>query len=62
MRKLTGFWKWIVVGLSSALVSFHIYTPQFGVLPDMAQRSVHLFFVFTLLFLLRPIKKKCQYE
>lgn len=57
MRKLTGFWKHVITLLSVALVVFQIYTAGFGVFPDIVQRSVHLFFVLTMLFLLKPVKK-----
>jgi len=57
MRKLTGFWKYLVSILSIALVAFHMYTSGFGILPDTLQRSVHLGFVLTLCFLLKPAYK-----
>lgn len=57
MRKLTGFWKHVITVLSVMLVLFQVYTAGFGVFPDIVQRSVHLFFVLTMLFLLKPIKK-----
>lgn len=57
MRKLTGFWKHVITVLSVVLVLFQVYTAGFGVFPDIVQRSVHLFFVLTMLFLLKPIKK-----
>ncbi|WHH61197.1 TRAP transporter fused permease subunit [Petroclostridium sp. X23] len=57
MRKLNGFWKWIITVLSVSLVIFQIYTSGFGAFPDIVQRSVHLFFVLTLCFLLKPMRK-----
>jgi len=57
MRKLTGFWKWVVTILSVSLVLFQMYTSGFGTLPDIVQRSVHLFFVLTLCFILKPMRK-----
>lgn len=57
MRKLTGWSKAVVVVLSLALVLFQLYTSGFGVLSDILQRSVHLFFVLTMVFLLIPAKK-----
>ena len=57
MRKLTGFWFKLVVVMSFALVLFQLYTAGFGVLPDIQQRSVHLFFVLAMIFILKPIKK-----
>ena len=61
MRKLTGFWRKVVVAMSVALVAFQLYTAGFGVLPDIQQRSVHLFFVLTLIYILKPIKKGGTY-
>lgn len=57
MRKLTGFWKWVVIILSISLVLFQMYTSGFGALPDIVQRTVHLFFVLTLCFILKPMRK-----
>lgn len=57
MRKLTGFPKTFVSVLSVALVAFHLYTSGFGMMPDLKQRSIHLFFVLTLCFLLKPAIK-----
>lgn len=58
MRKLSGFPKLLVSVLSILLVLFHLYTSGFGMLPDLRQRSIHLFFVLTLCFLLKPASKK----
>ena len=58
MRKLTGISKHVVTLLSIALVVFQMVTAGFGVLPDMQQRAIHLFFVLTLVFLLKPAHKK----
>lgn len=58
MRKLTGFWRHVVTVLSVALVIFQMYTAGFGVFPDIIQRSVHLFFVLAMLFLMMPANKK----
>lgn len=57
MRKLTGFPKMLVSVLSVALVVFHLYTSGFGMLSDLKQRSVHLFFVLALCFMLKPARK-----
>lgn len=57
MRKLNGFWQKVVMIMSICLVVFQLYTAGFGVFPDIVQRSVHLFFVLTMIFLLKPIKK-----
>ncbi len=58
MRKLSGFWSGAVLTLSIALVVFQMYTACFGVFSDVLQRSVHLFFVLTLCFILKPAGKK----
>ncbi len=58
MRKLSGFWSGLVLVLSVLLVLFHMYTACFGVLSDLLQRSVHLFFVLMLCFILKPASKK----
>ena len=58
MRKLTGFWRHVVTVLSVALVIFQMYTAGFGVFPDIIQRSVHLFFVLGMLFLMMPANKR----
>ena len=57
MRKLTGPWKVIVNVLSVLLIAFQIYTTARGPFSDIIQRSVHLSFVLTLLFLLKPPRK-----
>ena len=57
MRKLTGPWKVIVDVLSVLLIAFQIYTTARGPFSDIIQRSVHLSFVLTLLFLLKPPRK-----
>lgn len=57
MRKLTGFWYTVTVVMSVALIAFQLYTAGFGVLPDIQQRSVHLFFVMAMIFILKPVKK-----
>lgn len=57
MRKLTGFWDRVVKVLSFALILFQLYTTWRGPYSDIIQRSVHLSFVLTLLFLLKPAFK-----
>lgn len=58
MRKLTGFWKWVVTALSIMLVLFQLYTTGVRLFSDMIQRSVHLAFVLALVFILKPATKK----
>ena len=60
MRKLTGFWKNVVYILSIGLVMFQLYTTAFGLFSDMIQRSVHLAFVLTLVYILKPASKKME--
>ena len=57
MRKLTGPWQVIVNVLSVALIAFQLFTTARGPYSDIIQRSVHLSFVLTLLFLLKPPRK-----
>ncbi|MBQ8129575.1 MAG: TRAP transporter large permease subunit, partial [Clostridia bacterium] len=57
MRKLTGPWRVIVNVLSVALIAFQLFTTARGPYSDIIQRSVHLSFVLTLLFLLKPPRK-----
>lgn len=50
---------YIVTTLLCALwVAFQLYTASVGVLPALAQRSIHLVFALTILFLLYPFKGK----
>lgn len=57
MRKLKGRWAIIVKVLSFALIAFQLYTTGRGPYSDIIQRGVHLSFVLTLLFLLKPARK-----
>lgn len=60
MRKLTGFWDKFVKVLSVALILFQMYTIGVRQFSDIIQRSVHLAFVLTLVFILKPMRKgKC---
>ena len=58
MRKLSGFWDKVVKVLSFALIIFQLYTTWRGPYSDIIQRSVHLSFVLTLVFLLKPAFKR----
>lgn len=60
MRKLTGFWQNVVYVLSIGLVLFQLYTTAFGLFSDMIQRSIHLAFVLTLVYILKPAKKEME--
>lgn len=60
MRKLTGFWGIFVKVLSVALILFQLYTTGVHLFSDIIQRSVHLAFVLTLVFIMKPMRKgKC---
>ena len=61
MRKLTGFWGIFVKVLSVALILFQLYTTGVHLFSDIIQRSVHLAFVLTLVFIMKPMRKgKCE--
>lgn len=57
MRNLNRFWKVVVSALSICLVVFQLYTTAFGVFSDLTQRSVHLGFVLSLCFIMKPLRK-----
>lgn len=60
MRQLTGFWDKLVKFLSVALILFQMYTIGVRQFSDIIQRSIHLAFVLTLVFILKPMRKgKC---
>lgn len=57
-RKLKGVLYWItLIGLISFSL-FQLYTAIFGVLPAQLQRTIHLGFALTLIFLLFPASRK----
>lgn len=58
MRKLSKVWKTIISVLSISLVAFQMYTAGFGVFTDTIQRNIHLGFVLTICFILKPATKK----
>ncbi|MBR1919403.1 MAG: TRAP transporter fused permease subunit [Spirochaetales bacterium] len=58
MRKLNRFWTWVVRILSFGLVGFQLFTTGRGPYSDIIQRSIHLSFVLTLLFIMKPATKK----
>ena len=60
MRELGGFWKKFVTILSVALIIFQLYTTGVRAFSDIIQRSIHLAFVLTLVFIMKPMRKgKC---
>ncbi|TZE82795.1 TRAP transporter permease [Calorimonas adulescens] len=56
-RKLKGFAGRFVWALAIAFSVFQVYTAAFGVLDAMIQRSIHLGFGLSLIFLLYPARK-----
>lgn len=62
MKNLNRFWKTVVGILSVALVLFQMITAGFGTLQDIQQRSIHLLFVLTLCFIIKPFSKKVPRE
>ena len=57
-RRLSGIQNKIVFVLAIAFAGFQLYTAIFGILPAQIQRSVHLAFVFALVYLLYPASGK----
>jgi TRAP-type uncharacterized transport system fused permease subunit len=59
-RQLAGLWSWIAyAGLLSFSV-FQLYTAIFGVFTAQIQRSIHLGFALSLIFLLFPAAKRLK--
>jgi len=61
-RRLAGFLGKVVAAIAIAFSSFQIYTALFGVFDAMIQRSIHLAFAFSLIYLLYPTSKKWSRE
>lgn len=59
-RNYTGIMAIFITVLTVGMSLFHLYTAGFGVLLALKQRAVHLGFVFTLIFLLYPFKKRVK--
>lgn len=60
MRKLAGIMKWVIfIGLLSFSI-FQLYTAVFGQFTAYIQRTIHLGFGLTFLFLLFPARKKSK--
>lgn len=57
MRQLTGFWDKFIKALSVALILFQLYTTGVRAFSDIIQRSIHLAFVLTLVFIMKPMRK-----
>jgi TRAP transporter 4TM/12TM fusion protein len=56
-RNLGGFIGRIVAAIAIAFSTFQVYTALFGVLDAMIQRSIHLAFAMSLIYLLYPTRK-----
>lgn len=57
-RVLSGLQGKLLIGLLGAFSCFQLYTAIFGVLDAMLQRSIHLAFGLTLVYILYPSSKK----
>lgn len=57
-RRLSGKQMKIVSVIAILFSGFQLYTALFGILPAQLQRSIHLAFVFTLVYLMYPASKK----
>lgn len=57
-RRLSGKQMKIVSILAILFSGFQVYTALFGILPAQLQRSIHLAFVFVLVYLLYPASSK----
>lgn len=56
-RVLSGIQGKLLIGLLAAFSCFQLYTAIFGVLDAMLQRSIHLAFGLTLVYILYPSRK-----
>jgi TRAP transporter 4TM/12TM fusion protein len=57
-RQFTGKWKTSITIITILLSLFQLYTAAFGTFAPLIQRSIHLSFILTLVFLLFPATKK----
>ncbi|MCS7173413.1 MAG: TRAP transporter fused permease subunit [Armatimonadetes bacterium] len=57
-RRLVGPFAQVVSVLAVAFSLFHVYTAGWGQLLALKQRAVHLGFVFLLVFLLYPVRRR----
>ncbi|GED66110.1 hypothetical protein LFU01_45620 [Lysinibacillus fusiformis] len=62
VRTISGVMKHVIFFGLLALLLFQLYTAIFGQLPAQIQRTVHLGFGLTLIFLLFPVRKKSSEE
>ncbi len=57
-NNLDPFWKYVVIVISIAFVSYHLITSRFG-MPDMVKhRAIHVAFILGLVWLYYPATKK----
>ena len=61
-RIIQGKVKKLITFLTVILACFQLYTAFFGLLPAMQQRSFHLCFVMSLIFLLYPMKETSPHD
>lgn len=59
-RKFKGFLFWLTAALLLAFTLFQLYTAVFGVFTAYIQRTIHLGFALSLVFLLFPATKKLR--
>lgn len=59
-RRLSGFQLRLVSAIAILFSLFQVYTGLIGVLPAQLQRSIHLTFVFVLVYLLYPSSSKMR--
>lgn len=52
------YFKWFITLVSISMAAFHLYTAGIEILTPLVQRSIHLAFGFTLIFLCKPLKLK----
>ncbi|PKL25176.1 MAG: C4-dicarboxylate ABC transporter [Spirochaetae bacterium HGW-Spirochaetae-3] len=57
-RTYTGFMAKVITAIAITFSCFQLYTALFGVLDAMIQRSIHLAFGMSLIYLLYPTSKK----
>lgn len=57
-RRLTGIQSKVVSVIAILFACFQLYTALFGILPAQIQRSIHLAFIFALVYLLYPASSK----
>lgn len=59
-RRLSGFQMRLVSSIAILFSLFQLYTGAMGILPAQLQRSIHLTFVFVLVYLLYPSSSKMR--